>query len=76
VVQSIREVGAEVYYRIGRSFGSDYTELPDSEKFASVVKHLAMHYNQGWANGFHDDIRYWEFWNEPDLPFFRTKNPP
>ena len=26
-----------------------------------------MHYNQGWANGFHDNIRYWEFWNEPEL---------
>ncbi len=25
-----------------------------------------MHYNRGWANGFHDQIRYWEFWNEPE----------
>jgi xylan 1,4-beta-xylosidase len=25
-----------------------------------------MHYNQGWANGFHYNIRYWEFWNEPE----------
>jgi len=29
-----------------------------------------MHYNQGWANGFHYDIRYWEFWNEPDGLFW------
>jgi hypothetical protein len=34
-----------------------------------------MHYDEGWANGFHDNIRYWEFWNEPDLPFFWTENP-
>ena len=52
-----------------------YRPLPDFDKFASVVKHIAMHYNQGWANGFHDNIRYWEFWNEPDLPFFWTETP-
>ncbi|HEX3354745.1 MAG TPA: hypothetical protein VHS34_18140 [Terriglobales bacterium] len=74
-IQSIRKAHAEVYYRIGRSFGADYTALPDFDKFASVVKHIAMHYNQGWADGFHDNIRYWEFWNEPDLPFFWTETP-
>ena len=74
-IQAIRESGAEVYYRIGRSFGADYTDLPDFDKFAAVVKHIAMHYNQGWANGFHDNIRYWEFWNEPDLPLFWTETP-
>ncbi len=74
-VQSIRNAHAEVYYRIGRSFGADYTDLPDFDKFAAVVKHIAMHYNQGWADGFHDNIRYWEFWNEEDLPFFWTGTP-
>jgi xylan 1,4-beta-xylosidase len=74
-IQAIRETGAEVYYRIGRSFGADYTDLPDFDKFAAVAKHIAMHYNQGWANGFHDKIRYWEFWNEPDLPLFWTETP-
>jgi xylan 1,4-beta-xylosidase len=74
-IQAIRESGAEVYYRIGRSFGADYTDLPDFDKFAAVAKHVAMHYNQGWANGFHDNIRYWEFWNEPDLPLFWTETP-
>jgi hypothetical protein len=29
-----------------------------------------MHYNQGWASGFQYDIRYWEFWNEPDGLFW------
>ena len=50
-------------------------DLPDFDKFAAVVTHIAMHYNQGWANGFHDNIRYWEFWNEPDLPLFWTETP-
>src|ERR1700756_288580 len=67
-VNGIRDAGAEVYYRIGRSFGADYTPLPAVDKFASVVKHVAMHYNRGWAGGFQDNIRYWEFWNEPEIP--------
>jgi xylan 1,4-beta-xylosidase len=66
VIQAIRETGAEVYYRIGRSWGANRNPPADLDKFADIVKHIAMHYNQGWANGFHDSIRYWEFWNEPE----------
>jgi len=65
VVAAIRASGAEVYYRIGRSWGANVNPPADFDKYASVVKHIAMHYNQGWANGFHHQIRYWEFWNEP-----------
>lgn len=65
-VNAIVASGAEVYYRIGRSWGASPEPPPDFDKFANVVKHVAMHYNQGWANGFHDHIRYWEFWNEPE----------
>ena len=28
------------------------------------------HYNEGWANGFHHNIQYWEIWNEPDATNF------
>ncbi len=70
VIAAIRASGAEVYYRIGRSWGANVNPPDDFDKFASVVKHIAMHYNQGWAHGFHDDIRYWEFWNEPDGLFW------
>lgn len=66
VIQSIRASGAEVYYRIGRSWGANIDPPSDFDKFAAIVKHVAMHYNQGWDNGFHDGIRYWEFWNEPE----------
>ena len=52
--------GAVVYYRIGRSFGANVNPPPDFDKLANVVKHMAMHYNQGWANGFHYHIAYWE----------------
>lgn len=66
VIAAIRESGAEVFYRIGRSWGAETDPPADYDKFADIVKHVAMHYNQGWAHGFHDDIRYWEFWNEPE----------
>lgn len=70
VIAAIRSSGAEVYYRIGRSWGANINPPCDSDKFASVVNHIAMHYNLGWARGFHDGIRYWEFWNEPDGLFW------
>ena len=66
VIDAILESGAEVYYRIGRSWGAHTDPPADYDKFANIVKHIAMHYNQGWANGFHQNIRYWEFWNEPE----------
>ena len=25
-----------------------------------------MHYNYGWADGYHMDLEYWEIWNEPE----------
>lgn len=75
VIEGIRATGAQVYYRIGRSWGADYTELPDLDKFAAVVKHVAMHYDQGWDHGYQNAVRYWEFWNEEDTPFFWTDTP-
>ena len=72
-IRAIRAAGAEVYYRIGRSFGANRNPPADFDKFAAIVKHIAMHYNQGWDAGFHHNIRYWEFWNEPE--FFWTGTP-
>ena len=65
VMADIQASGAQVYYRIGRSWGANAEPPVNFDKYASAVKHIAMHYNQGWANGFHYNIRYWEFWNEP-----------
>jgi xylan 1,4-beta-xylosidase len=70
VLAAIRASGAEIYYRVGRSWGANIDPPPDFDKYANVVKHIAMHYNQGWANGFHYNIRYWEFWNEPEALFW------
>jgi hypothetical protein len=72
MIQGIVNSGAEVYYRIGRSWGADPDPPPDFDKFANIVRHVAMHYNAGWARGFHDRIRYWEFWNEPNIKFRKS----
>ncbi len=70
IIESIHASGAEVYYRIGRSWGANFDLPADFDKYANIVKHIAMHYNQGWDHGFHYGIRYWEFWNEPDGLFW------
>lgn len=38
----------------------------DFGKWARICEHVIRHYNEGWANGFHYGIEYWEIWNEPD----------
>ncbi len=67
LIASIKGVGAEVVFRLGRSEGSNVDPPKDFDRYADVAKHIVLHYNRGWANGFHYGIRYWEVWNEPDL---------
>ena len=59
--------GPAVLFRLGRSEGADPTPPADFDRYAAIAKHIVLHYNRGWANGFHYGIRYWEVWNEPDL---------
>jgi len=67
LIGSIVKIGAQVLFRVGRSEGANPTPPPDFDRYAAIVKHIVLHYNRGWANGYHYDIRYWEVWNEPDL---------
>jgi xylan 1,4-beta-xylosidase len=67
LITSIVNVGAQVLFRVGRSEGADPTPPANFDHYAAIVKHMVLHYNKGWANGFHYGIRYWEIWNEPDL---------
>jgi hypothetical protein len=67
LIASIKGIGAEVIFRIGRSEGSNVEPPKDLDRYAEVAKHIVLHYNRGWANGFRYNIRYWEVWNEPDL---------
>ncbi len=67
LVASIVGIGAQAIFRLGRSETSDVTPPKDFDKYASVVEHIVLHYNRGWAHGYHYGLRYWEIWNEPDL---------
>jgi len=71
-LQSIQEAGTQVFYRLGskiehkiKKYGTKVP--PDFRKWAVICEHIIRHYNEGWADGFHMNIRYWEIWNEPDL---------
>ena len=74
-VEAIRSVGAEVFYRLGYSWGGPSDVPSDYAMFAEICKHIVMHYNQGWANGFRYGVRYWEIWNEPDIKIFWKGTP-
>ena len=33
----------------------------------SYLEHIIRHYTEGWADGMHRDMQYWDIWNQPDL---------
>ncbi len=77
---AIVKAGAEPYYRLGVTIehgSKKYTIDPPSDyaKWARICEHIVRHYNEGWANGFHYGIKYWEIWNEPENPPMWTGTP-
>ena len=71
--------GTKVFYRLGASIehGYKYGTYPpkDFHKWARICEHIIRHYNEGWADGFHYGIEYWEIWNEPDCRNNDGSNP-
>ena len=68
---SIRNCGADILFRLGESrepySRKLYARPPaDKEKWARICEHIIMHYNEGWANGFKLNVKYWEIWSAPD----------
>ena len=75
--------GTKPFFRLGQSIEHDpkkYGIYPpkDFKKWAKICEHVIRHYNEGWADGHHWNIEYWEIWNEPDLdaPGDRWKTDP
>ncbi len=67
----IAESGAKTFYRLGskiehgvKKYGTNVPK--DFHKWARICEHIIRHYIEGWADGFHYDIEYWEIWNEPE----------
>ncbi|HMA83974.1 MAG TPA: hypothetical protein VKP59_07085 [Candidatus Thermoplasmatota archaeon] len=72
-IKSIIDAGCDVFYRLGESANTEekLRQPPENKsKWAEICKHIVMHYNDGWADGFQYNISYWEIWNEPDLSGF------
>ena len=70
-VRSVLDAGSKVVYRLGESIEHTRTKAhvhppADPAKWAAVCVGMIRHYNEGWAGGFRNDIRYWEVWNEPE----------
>lgn len=74
-IAAIVKNGTQITYRLGESIesrsrqysnGGFYVHPPkDFAKWAKICVNIIRHYNEGWANGFHYNIKHWEIWNEP-----------
>ena len=65
------EDGIEIDFRLGEAIEHStnvYRVHPpaDPVKWADICSHIIRHYNEGWADGFKWNIRYWSIWEEPD----------
>lgn len=72
-ITGIMNAGTQIVYRLGVSIehaSKKQTTIPPAnyQKWAEICEHVIRHYNEGWANGFHYGITYWEIWNEPENP--------
>ena len=71
--EALMRYGVEPYFRLGVTIENchgikAYRIFPpaDPHKWARICEHIVRHYNEGWADGYHMGITYWEIWNEPD----------
>ena len=65
------DLGMEICYRLGESIEHSpkkyFIHPPkDFAKWARICSHIVAHYNDGWADGFHWNIKYWIVWCEPN----------
>ena len=73
LLSNLKENGCEPYYRLGVSIEHTHPikhyriDPPtDNDKWARICEHIIRHYNEGWADGFYHNIKYWEIWCEVD----------
>lgn len=78
-IKACLKVGAEPIFRLGVSIEhapvKRYIYPPkDFMKWSRICEHIIRHYTEGWADGYHWDIRYWEIWNESDSCSWNGRN--
>ncbi|MBE6614211.1 MAG: hypothetical protein E7631_02780 [Ruminococcaceae bacterium] len=73
LMKALVDHGIEPFFRLGvtienqcriKSYRIDPPK--DPLKWTKICEGIIRHYNEGWADGYHMNIRYWEIWNEPD----------
>ncbi len=72
-IGALVDAGVEPFFRLGVSI-ENYCQIKayriyppsDNLKWAKICEGVIRHYTEGWADGFHYNIRYFEIWNEPD----------
>jgi len=72
-LKRIIDGGSKIIYRLGASIEHTqpnryFAKDPEDHlQFAKICEGIIRHYNEGWGDGFHYNIEYWEIWNEPNL---------
>ncbi len=73
LVTELMKSGTEPFFRLGVTIENEWAVYAariwpprDSLAWAKICEGVIRHYTEGWADGFHYPIRYWEIWNEPD----------
>lgn len=73
LMENLAEAGIEPWYRLGVTIENYHTVRAyhiyppkDNLKWAKICEGIIRHYTEGWADGYHYNIRYWEIWNEPE----------
>jgi hypothetical protein len=71
-LKSILATGSKVMYRLGESIEHTPRKYyvhkpPDFDHWANICLGIIRHYNEGWADGFHFDLRCFEIWNEAEI---------
>ncbi len=83
LLQELCRVGVKPFYRLGCTI-ENYQKIiaprrifppKDPHKWAVICEHIIRHVNEGWGNGHHLGIQYWEIWNEPDNEPDVAENP-
>ncbi|MBQ4050642.1 MAG: hypothetical protein IJD13_03360, partial [Oscillospiraceae bacterium] len=73
LLEKLVKAGVEPWYRLGVTIENYHTVKAyhiyppkDNLKWAKICEGIIRHYTEGWADGYHFSIRYWEIWNEPE----------
>ncbi len=81
LISALVKYNVEPFFRLGVTIENQaeikaYRIFPpkDFKKWAIICEHVIRHYTEGWADGFHYNIRYWEIWNEPENSEVIEKN--